>query len=541
MTKDELRKKFNQDVENARKTQGEEAVARLAPLGKELYETPEEDLEKFIDKHFDELKSLPASGSDFRAFKKLEGRPKLANMFGYGGDAKGVDALFGNGKRSWRNYDDVTLNTIAKTNGFGSRNEMTAMLERMQAEYDKDKQEERSAKMAEDIRKAREQVVKETLYPDWKKHPIDWITAGIAKTAFSNITEAAREDALKGEGDYTTANPVFHPFNFGRDAIKFISKHPGDVAADAAITGFSMVPLGGIVARNVGLSRIGQVVGEGLYQGANTAAGELYGAKAHDKDIDWSDVVASAMMGGLFETNGKEIADIFKSGFGGKSKTVKKGADIIEDAFVNKKEAAQEYVGNLKERASKYNTTDNPGRADYKRTKDNYRETPITEEDLKKAKEAEELFSYIETGNRPKTTDKEFVLGKNGVEDAGDITRDMTDKEIYEAFERHPELKEYSGAKMRDATPTIKQKIVKFGVTHGPNAGKGFYKGYNYFKTDDQDRNNQELLRLRRLEKEFEKGNIPKTASDPNWKAYKDWAAKHPSKNDKAKILSFNY
>lgn len=447
MTKTQLLAKLRKDYDNAVESRDEKRAARLAALGKVMYETPEDELGDFIERNFSELKELPESGADFRSYKKLEGKEGLASMFGYGGDAKGVSALFGNGKRSWKTYDDRTLTEIAKNYGYGSRNELTAMLERMQAEYDKDKQEERSAKMAEDIRKAREQVVKETLYPDWKKHPIDWITAGIAKTAFSNIAEAAREDALKGEGDYTTANPVFHPFNFGRDAIKFISKHPGDVAADAAITGFSMVPVGGIVARTAGLSRIGQVVGEGLYQGANTAAGELYGAKAHDKDIDWSDVVASAMMGGLFETNGKEIADIFKSGFGGKSKTVKKGADIIEDAFVNKKEAAQEYVGNLKERASKYSTTDNPGRADYKRTKDNYRETPITEEDLKNAKEAEELFSYIETGNRPKTPDKEFVLGKNGVEDAGDITRDMTDKEIYEAFERHPELKEYSGAK----------------------------------------------------------------------------------------------
>ena len=541
MTKDELRKKFNQDVENARKAQGEEAVARLASLGKELYETPEEDLDKFIDKHFDELKSLPASGSDFRSYKKLEGRPKLANMFGYGGDAKGVDALFGNGKRSWRNYDDVTLNTIAKTNGFGSRNEMTAMLERMQAEYDKEKREERSAKMAEDIRKAREQIVNETLYPDWKKHPLDWITAGIAKTMFANITESAREDALKGEGTYTTSNPILHPFNFASDAFEFAAKHPKDVLADAFITGSSMVPLGAIAARRRNLSRVGQVIGEGLWQGANTAAGELFGTIEHGKDFDYTAPLASLALGGLFEVSGKELADMFKKGFGNKSKSAKEGADLIEDVFVDKKELAEDYVKELNERSSKFETTDNPGRSDYKRTKDNYKETPITGEDVKKAEEARDLFDYIETGKRPEISSDEIVLGKNGVEDVGHVTREMTDKEIGEAFSRHPVLNDYSGTKMRDANPSKTRTAAKFLIKNGPNVGKGVYKGVNYSKTNDEDRRNQELLRLQRLEKEFEKGNIPKTASDPNWKAYKDWAEKNPSKNETAKILSLKY
>lgn len=541
MSKQAILDKLDEDIEKAKKEGGKEIAARLTGIADALADTPDEQVEKFIDDRFDELKNLPNAGAAVRSYKDVNTKSGLASAFGYGGDGNGIDALFGRGKKNWKSYDHKTIAGIGVDNGFDKPEDFTALLERMQAEYDKEKQEERSAKMAEDIRNARKHVVNETLYPDWKKHPLDWITAGIAKTMFANVTESAREDALKGEGKYTTSNPILHPFNFASDAFEFAAKHPKDVLADAFITGSSMVPLGAIAARRRNLSRVGQVIGEGLWQGANTAAGELYGTIEHGKDFDYTAPLASLALGGLFEVSGKELADMFKKGFGNKSKSAKEGANLIEDVFVDKKELAEDYVKELNERSSKFETTDNPGRSDYKRTKDNYKETPITGEDVKKAEEARDLFDYIETGKRPEISSDEIVLGKNGVEEVGHVTREMTDKEIGEAFSRHPVLNDYSGVRMRDANPSKARTVAKFFVKNSPNVGKGVYKGVNYSKTNDEDRRNQELLRLQRLEKEFEKGNIPKTASDPNWKAYKDWAAKHPSKNDKAKILSFNY
>ena len=529
MTKDELRKKFNQDVENARKTQGAEAIARLTSLGKELYETPEEDLDKFIDEHFDELKSLPASGSDFRSYKKLEGRPGLASAFGYGGDAKGVDALFGNGRRSWKSYDDNTLNTIAKVNGFGSLPEMKEMLGRMQAEYDKEKQEERSAKMAEDIRKARAQVVEEEMNPKFNEHPIDWFGMKVANAFIPNIVESAREDALKGVGTSE---------GYLKNLVNFAADHPKDVAADALISGASFVPVGKIVSGKYGLGKTGRVVIEGIHQGANAAAGEYAGNVLHDKEFDWSAVPVSFALGSWFETLGKQAGDAVKKSLNGKdSKTAKELADSVEDAFTNKKEAAQEYVSGLKDKASKYETPDNPGRNDYVMTNDNFDMDPITAEDVKKAKEAEELFDYIETGKRPQTQNKE-QLDLSSFDEEKYTARDMTDKEISEALSRHPVLKEYKGEALRDAAGGKKRKIGKALLETARDDAAPVIKAFYKFTTSKDDREHQQKKKQERLEAKWMAGEIPVRASDPEWKEFQEWSTKNPDKFQQAKLLA---
>lgn len=515
MKKQAILDRLDEDIERAKKTQGEEAAARLVGLSELLFGTDEEDLGKFVDDHFDEMKNLPYSGAAIRGFSKETNDKSLASAFGFSGD-KAVDDMFGNGRKNWKNYDAKTIARIGYDQGYENPEEFRKLLETEQAKYDENKREENAAKMNENIKRAREKVVQDELYPKITEDPLGWLTAGIAKTMFSNITEAARKDALEGKGK--------------DNLVDFIAEHPKDVVADALITGTSMIPLGGMTARGLAKTgRLGQVIGESIWQGANTAAGEAYGAAEHNKEFDYTAPLESMMLGGMFELSGKEVGDMFKAGFGGKSKTVKEGANVIEDAFVNKKELAEDYVKGLEEKSKKFNTTDNPGRADYKRTKDNYKEKPITEDDVKAAREARSLFDYAETGKRPQVENKEMI-DLSSLDDIKYAMRDMTDKEISELMSKHPVINEFSGSKMRDAAGGKARTVGKFLITNGPNIAKGGYKGARFFRTNEDDRKNQELKRLQRLEKEFEKGNVPKNDKDPNWEAYREWIKKHPER-----------
>ena len=548
MTKEQLLTQFRKDYKNAVESQGKEIVERLSGLGKELYETPEEDLDKFVERNFAELKSLPYSGEAFRSYRKPEGNGGFASMFGYGSDDKAVAGLFGNGNRSWKQYDDNTLIDIAKKNGFGSLQEFKDRLQYLQDEYDEKKREEQAVRMNEDIRKAREKVVQEELYPEITKHPLEWIRAGIAKAAFSNITEEARKDALEGKGeasapmslgfvdDIPVVGDVIGALN---KTYKVAKEYPGDALADALITGTSMVPVGGKIATKAGLSSFGKTVGEGLYQGLNTAAGEVYGYLSHDKELDPYAIASSLALGGLGEVEFKQAADALKHLFKD-SKAVKNGAKRLEDFTMDKRGMAEEYVKGLEDKAKKFNTTDNPGRADYKRTKDNYKEKPITEEDVKAAEEARALFDYAETGKRPQVENKD-MLDLSSFDETKYATRDMTDKEISELMGKHQLINEFDGSKMRDKDSGIIMKAIKKGAKPTIDyAVKPGIKAVKFFKTNEEDRKRQKEASEKRLVAKWMSGDIPKNYNDNDWKAFNEWAVKNPEKIQEIKKASFN-
>lgn len=460
------------------------------------------EVDSWLSKNYQSLKELsPDLGKE--AFKA---KPSVANseadlvkMFGLEGD-EGAKQLFSTGEKSWAKVPQWRKEQIAKDNGM-EWPELKAKLVDADKAYN------------EAVRKKNvESMIESEMSPKFTDNPLDFIAINTAKMFIPNIVEGAIEDAKNGTG--ATGGRI----DFIKDQFE---NHKKDLLADALITGASFIPVGSIAKSKGLVGSVGKILVEGVHQGANSAASESAGYVLHDKAFDPNAVLFGLGTGALLETSPKQVSDMAK-GFFKQSPTVKKVANAFEHAFTDYAENASEYMKDQRRKVSSFkNKKNDPGDGLFKRTTENYKNNKISFEDLEKAKEAEALYDYIKTGRRPVNKNGEYV----------------SENELQEMFLRHEPLNEFDASIMRgdsrNSFLSPKSNVKKI-VELAPETIKAFL----YNPSNEEDSKRKDDVKKISLYKKFEKGELPRSPSDPDWKTYQEWANENPRKNEQAKLLA---
>lgn len=473
-------------------------------LDTELEHLKEEDVDSFIERHFDELKSLPITGAKIRGYKPGQAEDeKLASDFGYGS----IDDLFKlDSKKHWTRYRKETLERLAKENGM-TYDDFRSRLVNAQKAYD-DVQ----------LKKERQRIWEEGMNPKFKEHPFDWGRTKAMKMFMGNTLPDIEKAVVNGEDI---------------DKLRLAR----DIALDAGFFVLNFAPGGRFLAnasRLKNLGGFGRIAGGALYNGGLAAGNETAQAIDHDKEFDLETVLTAAALGGAFDIQGKQAADFLKS-FGKGSKTARKVANDVEHSLTDAADAAGDYVSEMKSvRETFASPKDNPASPEYKMTEKNVNNTPVTEDMDSKAKEAMELFEHVKNGTRPQQKTGEHI---EFLDDAGNTRRvedfgNISDHDYYKMLSEHPELLSYQksilagskkvrfGKKALDAVKTGK-------ILHDVNA------------VTEADKTKMAKKARMQKEKDWENGrNLPRSASDEYWKEYQEWASAHPKQAESGRIAA---
>ena len=154
-------------------------------LDRDLENLKDQDVDSFIERHFDELKSLPITGAKIRGYKPGQAEDeKLASDFGYGS----IDDLFKlDSKKHWTRYRKETLERLAKENGM-TYDDFRSRLVNAQKAYD-------------DIqhKKEKQRIWDEGMNPKFKEHPFDWGRTKAMKMFMGNTLPDIEKAVVNGE------------------------------------------------------------------------------------------------------------------------------------------------------------------------------------------------------------------------------------------------------------------------------------------------------------------------------------------------------
>ena len=456
-------------------------------LDRDLENLRDQDVDSFIERHFDELKSLPITGAKIRGYKPNHAEDeKLASDFGYGS----IDDLFKlDSKKHWTRYRKETLERLAKENGM-TYDDFRSRLVNAQKAYD-DVQ----------FKKERQRIWEEGMNPKFKEHPIDWAGMKLAKMFMGNALPDFKEAVLEGK-DVDNA------------------KLARDLAIDTGFLGLNFLVPGGKYVSKAPLLRdmggLGRMAGGAAYNGGLACANEGSQAVLHDQDFDIESVMLAAALGGAFDIQGKQVGDMVKS-FGNGSKTAQKIGNDIEYAMGDFKGAADDYVKEMKNLDNIYrNPRNNPASNKYKITPENVHNPAVSREEVKKARTAMNLFEHVNKRTRPKISNK----------------RPMNDHEYYNALSEHQPLLNLeksitAGAKKVKKVKTFADVAKNSKVMHSVN------------KETQADIEKTRKIAMDNKERQWANGvNLPQSASDPDWKEYQEWALKNPKLAEDGRIAS---
>ena len=476
-------------------------------LDRDLENLKDQDVDSFIERHFDELKSLPITGAKIRGYKPGQAEDeKLASDFGYGS----IDDLFKLGsKKHWTRYRKETLERLAKENGM-TYDDFRSRLVNAQKAYNEVQ-----------LKKERQRIWEEGMNPKFKEHPIDWVGMKLAKMFMGNALPDFKEAVLEGK-DVDNA------------------KLARDLAIDTGFLGLNFLVPGGKYVSKAPLLRdmggLGRMAGGAAYNGGLAAANEGSQAYFHDKDFDIESVMLAAALGGAFDIQGKQVGDMVKS-FGNGSKTARKIGNDIEYAMGDFKGSADDYVKEMKSLDNIYqNPRNNPASNEYKITPENVHNPAVSREEAEKAREAMDLFEHVNKRTRPEILDKEQpeVLLFDGFGEPPKISnkRPMNDHEYYNALSKHQPLLNLeksitAGAKKVKNIKTVADVAKNSKVMHSVN------------KETQADIEKTRKIAMDNKERQWANGvNLPQSASDPDWKEYQEWALKNPKLAEDGRIAS---
>lgn len=362
---------------------------------------------------------------------------------------------------------------------------------------------------------------REKVWTDFKQeHPVINV---IAEAFFPNTYEGTKRIVESGEGEESDLYD--------------------DFAEDFVLgTASSLNPVGKVGK----VGTLGKVIEQGVWSGAFSALNEFSQAYNYDKDINLGAIMLGTGLGSGSEFLAtKRVGDALKHLFP-ENPTVKKFSRTVENAVGDAAAEAVDYKNGMQKKLNLFNDpVNNPASKEYKRSYENALNEAVTEEQAKQAKEALQLFNYVQGGKKPSHGTEIFVKHidpKTGKITFGNRELTYSDDEIAKAFANHPALNNFDVAK--NGGSAIGKKIVKnVGVPVYSTAKTGVVGGINAKTTREEDTKSTERKAKEKsvnpvLIAKWLDGDIPSSGADKNYPAFMVWGRNNPKEMAKALIAA---
>lgn len=469
-------------------------------LQDELEKQNDSTIDQWLASHYDELKDLKnteplarEASAKLRDTSNKEGEEKpqsLAEKYNLNLDRMSPDY--------WQRMSLDKLHEIAKNAGYSDYNDFVKALTEEDLAYDR-----------------------ANIWADFKKeHPIINV---IAEAFFPNTYEGTKRIVESGEGEESDLYD--------------------DFAEDFVLgTASSLNPVGKVGK----VGTLGKVIRQGVWSGAFSALNEFSQAYNYDKDVNLGAIMLGTGLGSGSEFLAtKRVGDALKHLFP-ENPTVKKFSKTVENAVGDAAAEAVDYKNGMQKKLNIFNDpVNNPASKKYKRSYENALNEAVTEEQAKQAKEALQLFNYVQGGKKPSHGTEIFVKRinpKNGKITFGKRELIYSDDEIAKAFENHPALNNFDVAK--NGGSAIGKNIVKnVGVPVYSTAKTGVVGGINAKTTREEDTKSTERKAKEKsvnpvLIAKWLDGDIPSSGADKNYPAFMVWGRNNPKEMAKALIAA---